>query len=129
MFHRIRAAMADGAPAMFSGTVEADETFVGGKRRSTMTTSLGFKKMKHGPFEGKVTVFGMAQRGTEGKKSRARAFVVPNHKAVSLLPKIYENVLPGSILYTDALRSYRQAAPDYIHEFIDHSLRYVEGRV
>ncbi len=43
--------------------------------------------------------------------------------------EIYKNVVPGSVLYTDALRSYRQADRDYIHRFIDHSLRYAEGRV
>jgi len=55
--------------------------------------------------------------------------VVPNHRASSLIPKVYENVKPGSTLYTDALRSYRQTDRDYVHEFIDHSLTYVEGRV
>ena len=38
-------------------------------------------------------------------------------------------MLPGSILYTDALRSYRQTDRDYVHHFIDHSLRFAEGRV
>ena len=71
----------------------------------------------------------MVERGKGGKKSQARAMVVPNHKASSIIPRIYDNILPGSILYTDALRSYRQTDRDYIHEFIDHSLRYAEGRV
>jgi len=131
MFHRIRLAMKDVSAPALSGEVEADETFVGGKKRATMHTTLGFKKMKGGPGEGKATVFGMVQRGMPGDKtrSRVRATVVPNHKAASLLPRIYQNVLPGSILYTDALRSYRQTDHDYIHKFIDHSLSYVEGRV
>lgn len=55
--------------------------------------------------------------------------VVPNHKATSLIPKVYEHIEPGSTLYTDALRSYRQADRDFSHEFIDHSVAYVEGRV
>jgi transposase-like protein len=55
--------------------------------------------------------------------------VVPDHKASSLLPKIRSNVLPGSILYTDALRSYRSTQGEYIHSFIDRSRTYVEGRV
>ena len=37
--------------------------------------------------------------------------------------------MPGSTLYTDALRSYRQTDRDFIHEFIDHSVAYVNGRV
>jgi transposase-like protein len=68
MLHRIRLAMKHRsieAPLGGPGSeVEADETFVGGKRRSTMTTALGHRKMKHGPFEGKTTVFGMVERGT-----------------------------------------------------------------
>lgn len=129
MFHRIRTAMKDLNAAPFSGEIEADETYVGGRKRATMTTSLGFRKMKHGPFEGKATVFGMVQRGTAKGKSRARAMVVPNHKASPLLPKIWENVIPQSRLYTDALRSYRASEEAYIHKFIDHSIKYVEGRV
>lgn len=130
MFHRIREAMKDGNPEPFSGEVEADETYVGGRKHSTMTTELGFRRMKHGPFEGKATVFGMVMRGPKGK-SRARAMVVPNHKASALLPKIRSNVLPGSLLFTDALRSYRvrEIHLDYVHAFVDHSIKYVEGRI
>jgi transposase-like protein len=129
MLHRVREAMKDTSPEPFDGEVEADETFVGGRKRHTMVTAAGHKKMQHGPFEGKATVFGIVQRATPGHKSRARAFVVPNHRRSSLLPKLYENVLPGSVLYTDALRSYRDAQAAYVHHFIDHSLKYVEGRV
>lgn len=131
MLHRLRLALkeTDGTP--FSGEIEADETFVGGKKRATMTTSLGFKKMKGGPTEGKTTVFGMVERGSDDKMhpSRVRAMVVPDHKASSLLPRLYANVLPKSVLYTDALRSYRQAGSVFEHSYIDHSLKYVEGRV
>jgi len=130
MLHRIRLAMKEkDLPPMLSGEVEADETFVGGKFRTTWKARSGNVALKHGPATGKATVFGMVERGKGGKKSQARAMVVPNHRATSLIPRIYDNILPGSILYTDALRSYRQTDRDYIHEFIDHSLRYAEGRV
>jgi transposase-like protein len=88
--------------------------------------------MKHGPFEGKTTVFGMVERGVRehGKRSRVRAVVVADHKRSSLMPHIRQSVLPGSIIYTDALRSYR-SLPDegYLHAFVDHMVSYVEGRV
>ncbi len=129
MLHRIRAAMMENSSISLSGVVEADETFVGGKKHSTMTTELGFRKLKGGPGEGKATVFGMVERGNGKRKSRVRAMVVPNHKRSSLLPRIYRNVLPGSVVMTDALRSYRALEPNYVHEYIDHSLRYVEGNV
>jgi transposase-like protein len=131
MLHRVRESMKDGNPAPLAGEVEADETFVGGKHKGQglFTNALGVKKLVHGPATGKATVFGMVQRGKAGKPSQARAMVVPNHKASSLLPKIYENVRPGSTLYTDALRSYRQTDRDFVHDFIDHSVEYVNGRV
>jgi len=55
--------------------------------------------------------------------------VVDNHKASTLLPRLRASVLPGSVLYTDALKSYQGAAADYRHHVIDHAVRYVEGRV
>lgn len=128
VFHRIREAMrVEGG--IFSGVVEADETYVGGRRRATWRSKAGFRKMQHGPFEGKTTVLGMAQRSERKRGSRVRAMVVPNHSAKALLPHIYSNVAPGSAIYTDALRSYRLLGPEYVHEFVDHSIRYVEGRV
>jgi transposase-like protein len=132
MLHRIRLAMRERNLRPLFGEVEMDETFVGGKQRgfgNTFRTSLGFLKSTHGPATGKATVFGMVERKAPGKRQRVRALVVPNHKASSLMPVIYRNVLPGSMIYTDALRSYRGLSPDYVHAFIDHSLRFAEGRV
>ena len=43
---------------------------------------------------------------------------------------IIDNVVKGSTIYSDALRSYRNVDVDgFEHEFIDHAIRYVEGRV
>lgn len=130
MLHRIRLAMRLGSfEEPLSGRVEADETFVGGKQRTKWRSRAGFRKLEHGPGTGKTTVLGMVQRSPQKGGSRVRAFVVPDHSKKSLLPRIYKNILPGSILYTDALRSYRDAGADYVHHFIDHSVKYVEGHV
>ncbi|HEV2738099.1 MAG TPA: IS1595 family transposase [Candidatus Elarobacter sp.] len=131
MLHRIRETMKDANAPMLAGEVEADETFVGGKHQHlpTRVNAVGKNVPIGGPGAGKTTVFGMVQRGDRKRKSRARAMVVPNHKASSLITRIYENVVTGSTLYTDALRSYRQTDRDYIHDFIDHSVAYVNGRV
>ncbi len=133
MLHRIRLAMKHKSiEAPLSGEVEADETFVGGKTRSTLASNLGGRRfLAHGPATGKTTVFGMVQRGVpaEGTISQVRAMVVPDHKRSTLAPHIRQNVLPGSVLYTDALRSYRNIGPEYKHAFIDHMVTYAEGRV
>ena len=129
MLHRVRVAMGlDSFNEPLSGEVEADETFIGGKTKATRTKT-GLLKLAHGPATGKTTVFGMMQRGSRRGRSRVRAMVVPDHKKSSLVPRLRENVLPGSILYTDALRSYRGLEPEYYHAFVDHMVTYVEGVV
>src|SRR5260370_21191593 len=42
--------------------------------------------------------------------------------------EVRKNVEPGSILYTDALKSYN-SLPEYAREFIDHTEEYVRGAV
>ncbi len=85
------------------GEVEADETFVGGLKWHTMTTALGFKKMRHGIAEGEGDcVFRLVQRGTASHRSRVRAFIVPNQSPLgvsSLMPRHP----PG--LYTQAFQA------------------------
>jgi len=133
MLHRIRVAygLTDAEP--LSGEVEADETFIGGRKRTTWTSRAGFKKMEHGPSTGKATVFGMVERRRADKPghahNRVRAMVVPDRSRASLMPKIREHVLPGSVLYTDAWGPYKSTREEYVHFIIDHAVAYVEGRV
>jgi len=130
MLHRLRLAVkADGSEEMLAGEIEMDETFVGGRTKATHFSKLGERKLKHGPATGKTTVFGMIERARDGKKSRVRAIIVPDHKRATLRPHIEANVAPGSAIYTDALRSYRNLGPDYSHAFIDHMVTYAEGNV
>ncbi len=69
MFHRIRLAMKAETTGMLAGEIEADETFVGGKKRGQglVVNKLGMKKLAHGPATGKATVFGIVQRGKYGQ--------------------------------------------------------------
>ncbi|MGI8744757.1 MAG: IS1595 family transposase [Bryobacteraceae bacterium] len=61
--HRIRKAMDEGVETLFTGTVEADETYVGGK----------FDKRRKRQRWDKTPVFGIIERGDEEKPSRVRA--------------------------------------------------------
>jgi transposase-like protein len=128
MLHRIRVAMSlrSFEKTPLSGEIEADETFVGGRTKATNRTKTGELKLAHGPATGKTTVFGMLERG---RRSRVRAMVVPDHKRSSLLPHIKANVSPGSFLYTDALRSYRNLGDEYQHAWVDHMIEYVNGTI
>ena len=130
MLHRVRHAMHVGSFVKFSGVVESDETFIGGKAKN-MHLSRRREKIKGTGGIGKAVVHGLVQRGDKaaGKKSKVRAKVVANTKAKTLGPIIREAVEPGSHVYTDSLQSYNVLAADYVHDAVDHAECYVRGAV
>ena len=118
MGHQIRKYLAtvDGNTPL-SGTVEADETYVGGRRK-------GGKRGRGAP--NKTIVFGMVE-----KEGDVMAKVVPNVRRDTLHTLIEANVEKGSTLQTDEMHSYKTiATKGYAHETIDHSAKeYVRGNV
>jgi transposase-like protein len=129
MLHRIRLAMQEAGFNKLSGTVEADETFVGGKVANMhldKQTRMRMGKKRTGGFEGKAVVSGLLER--HGGKARVK--VLPNTRAFHVRMNVIENVEKGSTVYSDSLRSYRNLPVDgYVHEFIDHTEAYVRGNV
>jgi transposase-like protein len=123
MLHRIRNAMATPAYRRLTGTVEADETYVGSRTRGYHTGHVTGRKAL-GPHVGKTIVMGMVER-----KGEARAMVVPNVKRATLLPKIRENVEPGTRMVTDALHSYNTLGQEYPHDVINHAEAFAWGDV
>lgn len=130
MLHRIRLAMQTQTFNKLSGDVEVDETFIGGKARNMHTAKrkrLGISQSRS--MIGKVAVMDLLERHGEGG-SRVRTEVVANRRKHQLERTVDEHVEAGSILYTDALRSYdRMAQRGYIHHVIDHAEKYVDGQV
>ena len=109
MFHLMRTELMDQDDDPFTGTVEADETYVGGSRRGTPTGRPG--KDSH-----KVPVFGMVERG-----GKVVAMTVPNVTAGTLLGHIEKRVLSESMVYTDEYPSYgRLADRGFRHRRIRH---------
>jgi hypothetical protein len=64
MLHRVREAMRSGSFRKLAGTVETDETFVGGEAR-TCTSTSGRSASRAAGAVGKRVVHGMIQRGGE----------------------------------------------------------------
>jgi transposase-like protein len=96
------------------GTIELDETFVGGKNKNRHFD----KKVKYSQgrsFKDKTPVFGMLERGGE-----LRCVVIPDTKADSIQPIIYNNIKQGSTVYTDEWWAYKGLNNDYIHGVVDH---------
>ena len=108
MAHEIRKHMADtDGEWPLGGEIEADETYVGGKRS-------GGKRGRGAP--GKAIVFGMLERGGD-----VMAKVVPDVRKRTLLPLIWNHVERGSTVHTDELGTYRGVRRiGYRHETVNH---------
>jgi transposase-like protein len=125
MLHRIRLAMQTGSFEKLSGTVEVDETFIGGKARN-MHKAQRKQRITGTGFKGKAVVSGARQRG-----GKVRAAVIPDLKKETLVGRIHDTVEPGSTVYTDTHTVYRRhgIGDQFAHETIDHAQRYVDGQV
>lgn len=102
-----------------SGSVEADEMYVGGFRRNQ--GGRPNPKTSH-----RTPVFGMVER-----KGRVAAYVVPDAKGKTLMGHITQRVLPASVIYTDEWQAYWNVTKaGYTHRRIHHKERvYVSGDV
>ena len=125
MAHRIRFALHSGSFEKFSGHVEVDETYIGGKARNMhKARKARVLQGKGGGTAGKVTVQGILERG-----GKVRARVLENTQWQNVVPPIRESVEPGSHLYTDEVVTYFGLSADYAHKVINHAESYVEGQV
>ena len=121
MLHRIREAwINNGDGPTFSGPVEVDESYFGGRRRN-MSKAKRAQLEGRGPV-GKVAVAGIKDRVT--KKVAAR--VVPNTKSETMIRFIMEHTSPDAKIYTDDALIYH-VLPN--HESVKHSVcEYVRGQ-
>jgi len=130
MLHRVRLAMANGDfTTKLSGSVEADETFIGGKVRNMNSRARGRMILRNGRVagggtEGKAIVMGLLER-----HGKARVQVVPKRTRHHISPVVNFYVEKGANLYTDQLQSYFGMIENYAHEVIDHTEAYVRGQV
>ena len=119
MFNQIRSLLDQDSDDPFSGMVEADETYIGGREK----WAHGGNRQGRGERT-KDVVFGVAQRGQNGSKGKVKATVVPHNDAASLIPQARAKILPGSAVFTDELRSYAALTRiGYRHERVSHSTK------
>lgn len=120
----VRAAMQRDVPKPFSGTVEVDETYLGGqwKNKRKQTRDAGTMR---GRGTSKQPVFGiLARRGI------VWAEVVNDVQAATLMPLITGRVKRGSIVCSDTWKAYTGiASKGYVHRLVDHGKgEYARGR-
>ena len=123
MCHRIREAMNPTTKTPVGGagkTVEADETYVGGKEANKHSSKRKYT-LGHGSKEAVLTLV--------ERNGQARSFHVANVTAKTLRPLVTQNVHRSSDLMTDGARFYRYLGREFAsHEAVDHSAgEYVRG--
>jgi hypothetical protein len=142
MLHRIRLAMQDNSTGPFSGHLEADETWIGGKARNMhFDRKQRVTKGRSGPL-GKTVVFGLLERNTPQRKSRIKTNVIPSRGRNELMGAIRANIVwdkSKTTLHTDEYPAYEQAtrhntwpfdgSEGYEHKVINHAERYVDGHI
>jgi len=121
VMHRIRRAMTtDGPRDKFTGTVEADETYIGGKPRNKGPWN------KRGPA-GKMPVIGIVQRGGDVRYS-----VMDRVTASNLAPALAANIDRSARLCTDESSAYTKVGRAFEggHETVAHGKKeYARGDV
>ena len=110
-FHKLReviyAHLEKNTPPHFSGEVEVDESYFGGRRKGKRGRGAG----------GKVPVFGLLKR-----KGEVYVAIIPNASANTLFPIIRQKIKPDSIVYTDSFRTYDALdVSEFHHMRINHS--------
>ena len=100
MLHRIRLALQNKSIKKLTGEVEVDETYIGGTAHK-MNNKQRRNKARGSGSVGKAVIMGLLER-----KGRVVAMAVPNPKRKTLTALVYQNVEPGSAVFTDALPSY-----------------------
>jgi len=128
MLHRIRAAMKTRTFRKLTGTVEGDETFIGGKAKN-MHAGRRAKLIRGRGAVNKAIIQGLLERGDGESVSEFRGWVVRDTSADALVPNVAANVYPESTVYTDAAPAYAELSDGYFHRFVDHIGEYVRGRV
>jgi transposase-like protein len=130
MLHRLRLAVQTKSFEKIGGSVEIDETYIGGKARNMHVSKrkrLGMSQ--HRSMLGKTAVMGLLDRHGKDGVSQIRTEVLAGRKKGHLQPLVREHVESGATVNTDAHFSYQGLSKDYAHNVIDHAEAYVDGQI
>jgi transposase-like protein len=119
--HRIRAAMQEGSMGFLKGTVEVDETYVGGKPRKEnkggSETKEPKKKVKRGRGTTKTPVLALVERN-----GNVVAKPIEHVDAKTLKGAIKELCRKDSVIMTDEWASYTGIGKDFAgHQVVKHN--------
>ena len=114
----LRFAITQDVPNIFEGTVEVDETYLGGQwKNKRLSVKRNHPKAKRGRGTNKQAVFGILCRN-----GKVWADLIDNPEAKQLQPRILKQVKQGSVICSDTWRGYTGiAAKGYVHRLVKHS--------
>jgi len=115
ILHRIREMLTIYNETKLTGTVEVDETYVGGKHRNKHKRQRDKLNEKGTGSVNKAPVLAMLQR--DGKVVTR---IVPHADGSTIKPFIYEVVAKGATVYTDGFGAYKGLDKDFTHEIVKH---------
>jgi transposase-like protein len=115
--HRIRKSMEDTEGSLFTGTVEVDETYVGGK----------YDPRRKRARRDKPAVVGLIERGNSG---RVRTMRLKTVSKATLVGTILQNTDEQAHIMTDELAGYKAVGKHRKHESVNHiKEEWVRGNV
>ena len=131
MLSRLRLALQSEYGGKMSGTVEVDETFIGGKARymhSAKKRRMGISQGRS--MAGKVAVLGLLERHGKDGHSVVRVQGLDGRKKRHLQDNVRRFVEVGATVHTDELFSYQGLDKSgFTHNVINHAEAYVDGEV
>lgn len=129
-FKQIRQACSLDIPGIFSGTVEVDETYLGGQKKNKRKGVLLKEKQenresKRGFGTKKQPIFGILARS-----GQVFARLVDDTEAKDLIPIIKKKVRKGSHICSDTWCAYTGLATrGYVHRTVEHQKKeYARGK-
>lgn len=125
----IRQIMVVDVPGVFSGTVEVDETYLGGqkknkRRKQLIKEKIESKESKRGFGTAKQPVFAILARS-----GRVFAKLVDDVEAKDLIPIIEKRVKKDTVVCSDTWRAYTGLATrGYVHRTVEHGEKEYVGK-
>ncbi len=118
MLHRLREAWDDSGLEPFAGPVEADETYIGGKRKNMSNAKRKALAGTGRGAVGKAAIVGSRDRASNKVSARH----VSTTKAENVAGFVASRTAPGATVYTDEALAYNALDAFFEHESVNHSV-------
>lgn len=120
MLHRLRLALQPDGGGKLRGTVEVDDTGIGGLARNTHKDKRK-RVIKGRGLMSMTNVMGLLERGSKDRASRVRLMVTRfGLSAAEAGTEVRKHVEAGATVNTDAATAFRELADTYAHGVVNH---------